>query len=214
VPVGLLLFLTGKIGKLELAEFSIEAAFVKAAESGVSAQVADLSALPVETIEVATKGGVGDIPRLIEKGSEALSFRLGYSGYNAGAIDDYVDRLTQAGALRYLVFTREDGSFFGLVDAKRLAGMLRGRRLHSNDLARWLAQSDEEPLAQLPGFISAANALSVQSDKRTALQAMENLATDQLPVVDEAGRLTGIVDRSRLSSSMLVDIAAQLGAKP
>jgi len=52
----------------------------------------------------------------------------------------------------------------------------------------------------LPGFISASNALTATSDTRTALERMNKLDVQVLPVVDGAGHLAGIVDHSKLSA--------------
>jgi CBS-domain-containing membrane protein len=40
---------------------------------------------------------------------------------------------------------------------------------------------------------------------------MSSLDVQTLPVVDEAARFVGVVDRSKLTASMLIDIAAKVG---
>jgi hypothetical protein len=61
----------------------------------------------------------------------------------------------------------------------------------------------------LPGFVSEAKGLQPDSDKLEALEKMDALHMDWLPVVS-AGELKGIVERSALTASMLVDVARQL----
>ena len=212
VPVGLLLFLTGRIGRLELAELSIEAAFVQAAESEVEPLVAELSSLPVESIKVQPKSGVGNIEKLIREGSEALSFSLRYGGYDGRAVRRYLEDLTAQGSLEHLVITDEEGRFFGMADAMRTASLIRIGDLSPDEFAEWLAKSDEDAIMKLPGFVPATSALTAETDKRMALETMQNLGVDKLPVVNSSGKLLGLVDRSRLSSSIIVDIADQLAA--
>lgn len=40
---------------------------------------------------------------------------------------------------------------------------------------------------------------------------MESLDVQTLPVVDESGRFAGIVDRSKLTASILIEIAQKVG---
>lgn len=66
---------------------------------------------------------------------------------------------------------------------------------------------------RLPGFIGLQHALNKQTDKRQALQQMEALNMDTLPVVQVNERFAGIVDRSRLTASLLIDVANNLEKK-
>jgi CBS-domain-containing membrane protein len=52
--------------------------------------------------------------------------------------------------------------------------------------------------------------LNKKTDKREALQKMEALNMDTLPVVQENDRFAGIVNRSRLTASLLLDVARNL----
>jgi CBS-domain-containing membrane protein len=51
-----------------------------------------------------------------------------------------------------------------------------------------------------------------KSDKRDVLDRMEKSGRDWLPVVNAQGQLDGIVDRSRLTASMILDVTNQLKA--
>ena len=75
-----------------------------------------------------------------------------------------------------------------------------------------ICNEDRNVLAQLPGFVPASDAVKHQSNKRTVLQEMENSHRDWLPVVSEEGQLDGIVERSRLIASMILDVTNQLQA--
>jgi hypothetical protein len=213
VPVALWLFLTGKIQRLQIAGVNIESAFMEASESEVAPRVSDLSALPVEPVVTGPKGGLDRIPDLVENRSQALSFRLGAGGYQGDAIRDYLDELTQYPFLEHIVFTNPDNTFYGWADARQIAAIIRktGSRYDAAALAQWINRADHQALEQLPGFVSARQALRTSTDKGTALQQMDALDAEALPVLDEAGGLAGVVTRSRLTAGLLADIAVKLG---
>lgn len=50
----------------------------------------------------------------------------------------------------------------------------------------------------------------MNADKKTVLEKMENLGLEILPVVSEKGKFLGVVDRSRLTSSLIIDMANKL----
>jgi len=209
IPVAFWLFLTGKIQEFTFGDFRIVAAIKGATESPVAAQVTEL---PVESVRVDVKGGVGEIPDLIRKKSQALSFRMGHGGYWGPAIDEHLRVLTQNPFLRYIVINNADGSFFGMTDARQFAAMVQANTpsFSAQAFADWLNDSNKAQIGALPGFISAQHALRKVADKRQALQLMESLDVQTLPVVDDEGRFVGIVDRSKLTASMLIDIADRI----
>jgi CBS-domain-containing membrane protein len=53
-------------------------------------------------------------------------------------------------------------------------------------------------------------ALSVDVTKRDALARLEEADLDWLPAVSGDGRFAGIIERSRLTASLILDVAAQL----
>ncbi|MGH7821065.1 MAG: hypothetical protein ACREQ9_14975 [Candidatus Binatia bacterium] len=208
-PVALWLFLTGQIQELTVGDVKIVAAIKAAAESPVSKQ---LTELPIQTLEIGAKGGVGDIANIRRKKSQALRFTVGHGGYYGPAIAEYLETLTQDPIFRYVVINYPDGKFFGMADARQLAAQTGGPSPSFNlqSFADALNDSNESQLESLPGFIAAQRALSKTSDRRKALETMDTLDVQTLPVIDKEGRLAGIVDRSKLTASMLIDIAAKV----
>ena len=205
ILAGLLLFATGKIQQMEFAGVKL-ATVIKDASASKAAE----TVLPVEPVEVHAKAGESEIPRLIAEGTEALTFVLGSDLYVGGVIGAYLDQLTQHGALRYIVINRPDGRFLGLADAGEMAKRIRGRALSADEFASMLGASNEERLKTLPGFVSADQAVTRTTEKRAALRIMDDLGVETLPVVDENGKFEGVVQQSRLSASILVDIAGRL----
>lgn len=211
LPVVIILLVTGKIQSFEFGEggLKIETAFSNASESAITPQVTPLAGLPVEPVAMSRKRGVEDIPEMIAKKTEGLTFRIGYGDYWGPAIVNYLQRLTQQGFLKYVVIQNEDGSFFAMADARQLAAMLTADNapFRAEQLANWLNRGSRDALRQLPGFVSAENAVRVTDDKRHVLQVMERLNVDTLPVVTDQNRYSGIVNRSRLIASLILDVA-------
>lgn len=114
--------------------------------------------------------------------------------------------------MRYLVIKKRDGSFLGMADARQTAANWQkmGSTRGYDDFAKWLIQEDIQSLSSLAGFMSSKYALQTKTSKRVALQLMDSLDVQTLPVVDEANQFVGIVDRARLTASMLIDISQRL----
>ena len=211
IPVALWLVFAGKIKSLEFGGFKIEAAFAEAAKESVKHQVTPVK-LPVERVRVDLKRGVEEIPKLIRHRTEALIFKLGYGSYYGPAIEEYLRRLTASPFLKYVVIQNTDGTFFGLLDARELNAFLNVHThgLDARKFAKWLNRSDRVALSNLPGFIAQENAINEETDKRSALQMMDRLDRDFLPVVDKLKRFVGVVKRSRLTASLIVDVANKI----
>ena len=208
IPVALWLVFTGKVQKLEFGEFKIEAAFIEASRASVEKQITPIR-LPVETLTMSPKGGIERIPELIHNKTEALVFRLGYGGYYWPAIEEYLKRLSDYPFFKYIIIQEKNGSFFGLADARDLISIfkLRSRGFTSRDFEKWLRTSDRESFYRIPGFISRRNAITQDTDKKTALELMEKLDINILPVIDNNGKFAGVVNRARLTASLIIDVA-------
>lgn len=147
------------------------------------------------------KGGVGEIPELVRNRTGALTFELGRRGYYYGpAIRDYLERLTQHDFFRYVVFTDSRKEFRGLVPARVLLDQLRAG---TTDIVRVI---ETAAIDQIRGVVAAS--VSTTSNKRDALKVMEEKNLAEVPVVDEAKRFVGIVERDKLTSSILLDLVA------
>lgn len=215
LPVIVFLLVTGKLQKFEIGEsgVKIETAFVKAQASSITSQVTPLTGLPSEPVRIDPKRGTEEIPHLLANKTEGLLFRLGAGGYWGPAIDEYFRVLARQPFLKYVVIENPDESFFGLADARELMKLLQAERppYTASDLADWLNGGNKDALAQLPGFIAATQALNKKTDKGSALRKMEAMNVDILPVIDDKRHFAGIVNRSRLTASLLIDMSENLG---
>jgi len=217
IPLFFWLVRTGKIQKFAVGgiEFETAQAFIGASEESIETQVALASPLNikdvVQTVERGEKGGVDQIPKLIKKKTEALEFRLGKGGYWGPAIQIYFESLDAYAFLRYAVIHNKDGTLFGVFEAKYLLRYFReqGESAYHN-FAERLNQSSEQELKDLPGFIPGEYAVSSTANKRSVLEKMDVLKQEILPVIDSNKLFKGMVDRTQLTASLIIDVAKKL----
>ncbi len=219
VPLLIALLLAGRLKGLEFfgVKMDLSQVFAEAAATSIARQVAELPSPSVEelvsSLRMATKGGVREIPKLMQGKVQALVFRLGHGGYYGPAIEEYLKSLSRNPDFRHLIVEDRQGRFFGLYTLAELEGWLREGRDRFETFTRWLNSGDEEAkrrLAALPGFVGAGLAVSKSTSRREALRKMEELGRDELPVVDEKGAFAGIVTRSHLTASLILEVLDRL----
>jgi hypothetical protein len=220
LPLLLVLLVSGKLKVFDA--FGIKAdfseLFANAADTTIELQI-DQKGSPgvdevVNMLQTAAKGGVREIPTLIENKTEALVFQLGHGGYYGPAIEDYFDALYASSFLQYLIITDQKGALYGIYDVLDLSVHFR-----TNDnspykkFAQWLndaGQNDLKALQKLPGCISADQAVGRELSKRKALEHMDSLRVDSLPVIDKEGFFVGTVERAQLTASLILDVVSRL----
>jgi hypothetical protein len=198
------------------AELTFEA-IVASGKQEIKGQVNELTPLPVTPIHEATKGGVSEIAQRINEKTQALDFTLGYGGYTSLAIDAYFAALTQYRFFKYIIFLKRDGTLFGIIEAHTLVALLKDPNsdLDYATFAEILnrgGEADRTRLAQLPGFVPGSEGVNIQAQKREVLERMESSGREWLPVVASDGKFVGVVDRSRLIASMVLDVTNRLTA--
>jgi CBS domain-containing protein len=218
IGAALALLVSGKISKFVVGSggVTIETAFVNAAGQSIAKQV---TPLPVAPVEQALKGGLDEISEMVRRKVEGLDLMLGAGGYVSDVIKDYLLKLTQYHFFRYVILLKPDNRLFGIIDARALLAVLTnpGSGVRPEDFASLVnngRDADRDALAKLPTFVPADDAVRDKDDKRAVLERMENSHRDWLPVVGEKGQLAGIVERSRLIASMILDITTQLKGAP
>jgi CBS domain-containing protein len=219
IAAALALLVSGKLSKVVVGSegVTIETAREAILSSAAKPIAQQVNALPVVPLEQALKGGVGEIPNMVRRRVQGLDFMLGFGGYDQTVLKAYLETLTRYDFFRYIILLTQDNRLFGMVDARSLLAALEdpGSGETFQDFATLLnhgSDADRHKLAQLPGFVPAEDAVTKQSDKRDVLTRMEKSGRDWLPVVSANGQLDGIVERSRLTASMILDVANQLQA--
>lgn len=166
--------------------------------------VADGSPIEPEPISSGAKGSLDRIDEYIGRRVQAVTLTTNRPGaYANWAIEQYLDRLTPHSFFKYVLITNADGKFAAIVDPEMLLGALRRGDI---DLVALLEQGD---IRTLPG--ASAVSVPVLSNKAETLQAMDRHNLAHLPVVDEWGRFVGIIERDKVTSSIVAQLVASVG---
>lgn len=221
IPLLVMALATGKLKGFDI--FGVKAdlseLWAAAAQTKIEGQVAPVAPATVQdavqVVEMATKGGIHELQRLIERKIDALEFKLGHGGYYGPAIKTYFEALSGSSSLRVVVVDKPDGKLFGMYDTADLIGYLRvaGGYEQFQQLLNSGSEAARAELAKLPGFVGADHAVKATTSKRDALARMEQLNTDSLPVVDEQERFVGTVERAKLTTSLILAITDKLESR-
>ena len=221
IPVVFLSFLSGHIGKIAFGTegFTVERAsqaILAASDKPIDRQVDNF---PEDVLETADKAEIGRIPEFIDRRIQGLEFTIGSGIYAVPVVREYLSALTRYPFFQYVIINDEDGALFGMIGAGVLYAYLSDERFGG----RWDAftdavnrgrDRDQDYLLAIPGFVPGALAVTRGLDKRAVLERMDGGNLTWLPVVDDADRYTGIVERSRLTASLILDVAAKLEDGP
>ena len=175
----------------------------------------------VSILRTARKRGIQDIPNLIEQRTEALIFRLGHRGYYGPAIQQYFNKLYASSYLKYLVIENPDHSLFGIFNVLDLGVYFRRDEKEEQErafkkFADWLnvdTPQGRKNLSRLPGFVSTEHAVERKMSKREVLKKMEKHRMENLPVINEDGKFVGTVERSKLTTSLILEVVDGLQTK-
>lgn len=223
IPLLVVALATGKLKGVDI--FGVKAdlseLWAAAVQTKIAGQVAPAAPATVQdavqVVELATKGGIQELRRLIERKIQALEFKLGHGGYYGPAIKTYFEALSGSSSLRVIVVDKPDGKLFGMYDAADLIGYLRVAGEQGYEQFQNLLNSGNEAaraeLAKLPGFVGAEHAVTAITSKRDALARMEQLNVDILPVVDEQQRFVGTVERAKLTASLILAVTDKLESR-
>jgi CBS domain-containing protein len=220
IPLLVVGLATGRLKGLDLfgVKADLSSLWTEAAGTDIASQVTAGTPATVQdavqVVEMAQKGGMQELQRMIAKKVGALEFRLGHGGYYGPAIQTYFEALSGTSQLRAVVVEEEDGKLFAIYSAPDLVGSLRvageqGYR-QLQDLLNSGSASAREELAKLPGFVGADAAVTTDTSKREALGRMEKQNVDILPVVDARGRFVGTVGRAKVTAGMILAVSEKL----
>ena len=155
-----------------------------------------------EVLPANEKEGMEAIPRFIEKRVPAMTLQIGRQSYYYGpAIMEYLERLTKHDFFRYVVFVDGSGQFIGLVPARTFYEQLH---THNINIVSVIEKGD---IKILDGIVTSA--ISTNSNKREVLEKMAAENVTELPVIDEGKRFIGVIDRDKLTSSVVLDLVSE-----
>lgn len=208
VPVALFLLFSGAVERIGVGGMlELKTAVARASALPISEQVEEL---PVQELEVDRKRGVHMIPQLIEQRTEVLTFRLGHGGYTASATREHLQELSKYPFFKYVVIRDGQSDFLGMIEAQTLLVNLSPSLAKADfgDFVHWLNEGVRDELSNLRGFIGRENAVQPDASKRKALEIIEELGIETLPVVEKQ-QFIGVVNRNRLVSSLVTELVSE-----
>jgi hypothetical protein len=110
-------------------------------------------------------------------------------------------------------YGNSNSKFWGIlpVDDYKQIFLSEGSKLSGHDFIDLVKSKNQKRLEEIvPSFISLNKAVDFKTHKLIALEQMEKLKTNFLPVLDEKKQFLGMVYRERVNSSFLIDIGKAL----
>ncbi len=166
----------------------------------------------IVALQAIEKGGLRQlsdaVKRLKPDLPNALTLHVGRRGYYVPeAIVKYLKTLMAAGPSTYVVFVDETkGQFVGSANASQVIALLESDAT-VGDFMRELAQGSDENAFQGYNFL-VRQSLSRDDSNKIALQKFLDTNAQALVVVSSDGQKpTGIVDRDRLMTKLMVKLA-------
>ncbi|PWK54428.1 CBS domain-containing protein [Pleionea mediterranea] len=136
---------------------------------------------------------------------------MGYRGYDAQAIYQYIRELTDKPFLKYLVFYNDNGSFYAITSAAKFIKRNPTLNRTYHQLAQALISNDKSLLESIiPDLITAKESLTVTTSRSDALRRMLDNHVDVLPVLDKNEQLQGVVSKASITGSLLLEIASKV----
>jgi predicted transcriptional regulator len=161
----------------------------------------DGDAIKPEQISRNEKGGVGKIKSFIRNKVAAITFVLGKQGYYYNpAIEQYIKELTPQSFFRYVIFENKAGEYRGIISGSKLLEEMKAGNI---DLVKLIEAAD------ISG-INGVSTISVASgsSKQKSLQLMDSYGLSELPVIDERKAFIGVVERNKITSSIVAQLVS------
>lgn len=201
VPVIIWLLTTQQLS--EFSGFGLAFKLNKATATPVSLQV-DGEAINPEKISREEKGSIRKIETFKRNRVSAVTLELGRTGYYANsAIRKYLEELTPFTFFKYVLFVDNTGEFKGIIPGIKLLEELRNGGL---DLVLLIESGD---ISSIDGISTIS--VPSGSSKQTSLQLMDKHSLSELPVVNEFNSFVGIVERNKITSSIVSQLVSSPG---
>ena len=186
----------------EFSGFGLAFKLNEVSSTSVSLQL-DGNAIKPEQISRDKKEGPEKIESFKRNRVAAIKLELEKKGYYLNsAIERYLKELTPLSFFKYVLFESKSGEFRGIISGTKL---LEEMRIGSIDLVKLIESGDISSINDIRTI-----SIPSGSSKQESLQRMDRYGLSELPVVDEFNSFIGVVERNKITSS----IVAQLVSSP
>jgi hypothetical protein len=197
-PVVIWLLTTQQLS--EFSGFGLAFKLKEVTSTSVSLQ-SDGNAIKPERISREEKGGLGKIELFKRNRVTAITLELYKQGYYVNsAIEKYLEELTPLSFFKYVIFQNKSGEFGGIISGGKLLEEMQSGNIN---LVKLIETGDISS-------IDGVSTISAPSDisRQKALQLMDSNILSELPVVDDFKSFIGIVERDKITSSIVAQIVS------
>jgi len=197
-PVVIWLITTQQLS--EFSGFGLAFKLNKVTATPVSLQL-DGDLIQPEAISSDAKEGVGKIDIFKRERVSAITLEVGKRDYYLdSAIQRYLTELTPQTFFKYVLFLDKNGKFRGMIWGDKLLEEMSHRNIELVDLL------ESNDISGISGINMAS--VATGSSKQAALQIMDKHGLSELPVVDENGYFIGVVERNKITSSIVAQLVS------
>jgi len=207
LPIVIFLLLSDKIKSLQFGDLKIETAFKNAQNKNIEKQISEIQ---FKTLTSFNKGTLFELDEKLKSKPEALKFIVGYPNYDYYVVEEYLRRLSSS-TVKYIVFESAGHEFIAMITLYDLNNQLLDDVSQTSNKIRaftdFLTTNNINALKSLRGILTYENSANETTLKKEALKKMQVANSSFIPVTDNNRKLLGIIEDSKLTSSLLLDIS-------
>jgi hypothetical protein len=163
-----------------------------------------------QQLSVVEKGGLEQLRSFADtldpKLPNAVSLRVGAPSYVADVIATYIRTLQGIGSATYVVFVNDaTGAFIGSANGAQILALLENPAT-TGEFMNELQSPGAEPFSRYE-FLTRVS-LQTSDTNKTALEKFLDSGASALVVVEDGSKPLGIVDRNRLITKLMINLAA------
>lgn len=208
LPLLIYLIAAGRL--LEFKAFGAEAKFADIAKQSVEVTLNTIEPSVLDT-EIVAKEGVKELQKIKDTLDETkpitLTLVLGRHNYDRSALEKYIETLSQCPTFKGMVILNSSGTFSSYFPPRTISAILRSP--DGDEFVQNIKEQRAERLQHYPGAVKRA--LTKKSTNLDALNEMTSLNLDALIVLNEEGKLSGVIERQQLISKLLLAMAKASG---
>jgi CBS domain-containing protein len=208
LPLLVYLISSGRISEFK-GPGGIEAKFSKTASEhvmiaseNIEPSIEEMNAVEKESLQVLEKKRT----EIRENEPIIMLMSLGEQDYyNREATLKYIEVLSQFRNFKFVVFRDKSKEVVGYMPVWAVKGLLSNPEL-GHYFIQVINQDNRPEFLRFPGIIKRKDAVTVKTTNAEALKAMETQNLEALVVVDDKGKLKGIVEREKILSKMMLSL--------
>jgi len=210
LPVLVYAILTDKISSFKAG--NIEATFKELANTRISTGEDSIEELSQDNLKIIDKNSTSILPERVmhlKKKTDGkkiiLTLKMGLTGYyTREGVARYIKDLFMFTQFRFIVLLDSDHKVVAFISKEKLTTLLGNENL-GNEFIRMVNEGSIDELNIFPGIV--LNTLEATARNIDALKHMDEYKLNELIVVDDEGKLRGIIEREDILSKLMIALA-------